>query len=65
MGGVQGNLFIAHIAYGFVRSSLAGRVGCASPKALRAYARFSGPAAHRVCFAAARRLYHLKRLALV
>ena len=39
--------------------------GCASPKALRAYARCSGPAAHRVCFAAARRLYHLKRLALV
>ena len=33
---------------------------CAAP-----CARCSGPAAHRVCFAAARRLYHLKRLALV
>ena len=38
-----------------MRSSLAGRVGCASPKALCTCARCSGPAAHRVCFAASSR----------
>ena len=63
--GVRGNHFIAHIADGLVRAPLAGRVGYVSPKALRAYARCSGPASHRKCAAAARRLYKPERLASV